>query len=260
MSIDERVAIISGGGRGIGAATARELGRLGCHVVVNYLHDRASAEAVVKDVVSAGGSAGAFQADVTDAAQVDALVETVVREHGRIDVLVCNANVEQPTPEPLPDLSWEQFSRKIHRELGAAYFLTKRVLETMVAHRRGSVVYLSSIGADLIAEGLAHGVAKAALNAFSRNIAEYARPHGVTVNTVSPGPVGTDAVEGVLTDAERRYIAERTVSGQLLVPADVARVIGMLVDGGSGSVTGQVITVDGGLTLQAKQLRQGSVS
>jgi 3-oxoacyl-[acyl-carrier protein] reductase len=247
MSGDRPVALISGASRGIGAATARLLGSRGHHVVVNYLRDREAAESVVKDIETAGGIAVAAQADVTDEAQVQALVDTV----GPVDVLVCNANVQPPIMVELPDLPWESFAAKVDRELAAAYLLTRRVLADM--RRGGRIVYVSSIAGDMVGGGLAHGVAKAALNAFSRQVAAFAGRHGITVNTVAPGPVETDAVVELLSEAERDQIRQLTVLGRVTTPEDVARVIGVLVDDAAGQVTGQIIPVDGGLTLLRSQ-------
>jgi 3-oxoacyl-[acyl-carrier protein] reductase len=249
---DRQVAVVSGASRGIGAATARVLGRRGYHVIVNYLRDHAAADAVVATIVAAGGSASAVQADVTDTGQSTALVDDVLRDHGRIDVLVCNANVEHPTLVELPDLAWEKFAAKVDRELAAAYLLTQRVLAAMCPRRTGRIVYVSSIAGDMIGGGMAHGVAKAALNAFSRHVAVFAGRHGITVNTVSPGPVDTEATAGLLPDAERTYIAERTVGHRVMAPEEVARVIGVLVDDTADLLSGQIITVDSGLSLLSR--------
>lgn len=247
MSGDRPVALISGASRGIGAATALLLGSRGHHVVVNYLRDREAAESVIKDIETAGGTAVVAQADVTDEAQVHALVEAV----GPVDVLVCNANVQPPIMVELPDLPWESFAAKVDRELAAAYLLTRRVLADM--RRGGRIVYVSSIAGDMVGGGLAHGVAKAALNAFSRQVAAFAGRRGITVNTVAPGPVETDAVVELLSEAERDQIRQLTVLGRVTTPEDVARVIGVLVDDAAGQVTGQIIPVDGGLTLLRSQ-------
>jgi 3-oxoacyl-[acyl-carrier protein] reductase len=111
-----RTALVTGAGRGIGAATARELGRRGFHVVVNYRSDRASADRVVRDIEKAGATAKAVGADVTDATQAAELVAAC----GRLDALVCNANI-QPTFEPLAQLGWDVFIGSVAAELAAAF-------------------------------------------------------------------------------------------------------------------------------------------
>ncbi|MEV5743633.1 SDR family NAD(P)-dependent oxidoreductase [Microbispora rosea] len=136
----KQVALVSGASRGIGAATAHELGRLGYHVIVNYLSDAESAELVVEQI----GAAQAIQADVTDEAQVTALVDRVVGEHGRIDVLVGNAHTAAPPYGPLEHVPWEAFTAKMSSELAGIYHLTRRVLPVMRRRRSGRIVYVSA--------------------------------------------------------------------------------------------------------------------
>lgn len=254
MSEMQRVALVSGASRGIGAATARELGRRGYHVIVNYLSNADAAAAVVKEIESAGGTAQAVRADVCDGDQVAALVDGVLAEHGRIDVLVCNANTVAPPFAPLTVLPWDAFAGKVTGELSGAYFLTQRVLAIMQEQRAGRIVYVSSTAADSISGSIAHSTAKAALNTFSWQVAGEAARYGVTVNTVAAGAVNTDATAGVFTDRIRRYLADRSVYGRLLEPDDLGRAIALLVDDGFAAVTGQVIRLDGGLDLLGQQL------
>ncbi|PRY35623.1 SDR family oxidoreductase [Umezawaea tangerina] len=248
------IALVSGAGRGIGAATARELGLRGHHVVVNYVRDAAAAASVVADIQAAGGSAETGRADVCDETAVAALVDAVVAEHGRIDVLVCNANTVDPPFEALPALPWGTFIAKVVGELSGAYFLTQRVVEVMKAQRAGRVVHISSTAADHVGSIAAHSVAKAALNTYSRHVAADAGLVGVSVNTVALGPVTTDATSRVFTDGILRHVGERSVTGRPLRPEDVARVIAAVTDEGFAVTTGQVIRVDAGLDLLDQQL------
>src|SRR5262245_43456536 len=156
------IALISGASRGVGAATAGELARRGYHVIVNYHRSADAAARVVDDIRAGGGSAQAAQADVCDAEQVAALVDGVHAEHGRIDVLVCNANTAQPTFQPLAALPWEAFASKIIGELSGVYFLTQRVLAIMTEQRSGRIIYISSTAADKVGRVIAHSTAKAA--------------------------------------------------------------------------------------------------
>ncbi|GLY81167.1 SDR family NAD(P)-dependent oxidoreductase [Actinoallomurus iriomotensis] len=246
----KRVALVSGAGRGIGAATARELGRLGYHVIVNYLRDAESAKLVVEQI----GDAQAISADVTDEAQVTALVDRVVAEHGRIDVLVGNANTVAPPFGPLEHVPWEAFEAKVSGELAGLYHLTRRVLPVMRRRRSGRIVYVSATAAELIIGSAAHSTAKAAVNAFVLQVAGEAIRDGVTVNAVAPGAVGTDATAEVFTDGIRRHFGDRSVTGTMLRPQDLARPIAALVDGAFAAVTGQVIPVDGGYPLLSQLL------
>jgi 3-oxoacyl-[acyl-carrier protein] reductase len=251
---EKQIALISGGGRGVGAATARELGKRGYHVIVNYLRSADAAADVVKAIEAAGGSAQAVQANVTDETDVTRLVEQVHAEHGRIDVLVCNANTVNPPFEPLEALSWEAFSGKVNGELAGSFFLTQRVVPIMRARGAGRIVYISSTAADIVGGVLAHSTAKAALNTFSRHVAADAGRYGIAVNTVSLGAVNTDATAEVFSDGLRKYLQDRSVLGRVLEPEDAARAIASVADGGFGAAAGQVIRVDGGYGVLEQQL------
>ncbi|RZS44331.1 3-oxoacyl-[acyl-carrier protein] reductase [Herbihabitans rhizosphaerae] len=240
------VALISGAGRGIGAGTARELGRRGYHVIVNYLRDAESAAAVVAGIEADGGSARTVRADVRDGEAVAAMIEEVRREHGRLDVLVCNANTVQPPFQPLAELEWERFADKVNGELAGVYHLTRRALEIMREQRAGRIVYVSSTAADMVGGSIAHSTAKAALNTFARHVAGDGARFGVTVNTVAAGAVDTDATADVFTDGIRSHLRSRSVLGRVLLPDDLGKIIATVADDAFGAATGQLIRVDGG--------------
>lgn len=248
------VALVSGASRGIGAAIARGLARRGHHVIVNYHRAADAAKQVVSAIEAAGGTAQAEQADVRDDAQVTALVDRVRAEHGRVDVLVCNANTVPPPFEPLASLPWDAFAGKVVGELAGSYHLTQRVLPLMRERRAGRIVYISSTVADTVGVLAALSTAKAALNTFSRQVAADAGRYGVTVNTIALGPVNTDATAGVFDEARRRSIAQRSVYGRILDPDDIGAAVSLLTDDGFGSVTGQVIRLDAGFDVLNQQL------
>lgn len=252
--IKKKIAVVSGASRGVGAATAEELGRRGFHVIVNYLRSTDAAASVVAAIEAAGGSAQAIQADVCDEAEVTRMVEQVHGEHGRIDVLVVNANTAQPPFEPLEYLRWDAFEAKMNGELKGAFFLTQRVLAVMREQRSGRIVYISSTAADVVGAVMAHSTAKAALNTFSRHVAADAARYGVAVNTVALGMVATDATSQVFPDVLKKHLAGRSVLGRMLEPADVARSIASVADDGFGAAAGQVIRVDGGFEVLEQQL------
>ncbi|WSQ13714.1 SDR family oxidoreductase [Streptomyces sp. NBC_01231] len=239
-------ALVTGGGRGIGAATSRELAARGYRVTVNYFSDRKSAERVVEDIEADGGEAFALQGDVRDPAQAVELLRRTAVE-GRLDVLVCNA-APQFTPTPIQTLPWDDFHTKLTGELASVYTLTQQALAIMGAQGQGRIVYVSSAVADgPSVPGMAHhGTAKAALNTFARFVAHEAGPLGINVNVVAPGFVRTEGSAGVPQEIQRR-LAENTPLGRVAEPEDVARAIAMLAGEEAGFVTGQILTVDGGL-------------
>ncbi|MEU6798876.1 SDR family oxidoreductase [Nonomuraea wenchangensis] len=241
----ERIALITGAGRGIGAVTAQELARRGFRAIVNYRTDTAAAASVVKRIEAAGGTAQAMRADVRDPGEVDALVGACPR----VDALICNANISPPFA-PLAELSWADFAGKITGELAAVFHVTQRVLALMRKQRGGQIVYVSSISAGLARPGaIAHGTAKAALDSFARHVAAEAGAWGIAVNVVAPGAVRTEGSAAMRTPEVERSLARRSVLGRMVDPEDVAAVIGAVVDGGFGAVTGAHIPVDAGAQL-----------
>jgi 3-oxoacyl-[acyl-carrier protein] reductase len=240
-----RTALVTGSGRGIGAATARELGRRGFHVVVNYRSVKASADRVVRDIENAGATATAVGADVTDATQAAELVGAC----GRLDALVCNANI-QPSFEPLAQLGWDVFIGSVAAELAAAFHVTKAALPRL---GRGShVVYVSSVAADTFSTGGAVlSTKKAALDAFARQVAAEAGPEGIAVNIVAPGAVRTDASAAVLTPEVIAERASRSVLGRILEPTDVGALVGALAAGELPGLAGVRVPIDGGYRLMA---------
>ncbi|MEV7734647.1 SDR family oxidoreductase [Streptomyces sp. NPDC088921] len=238
-------ALVTGGGRGIGAATSRELAARGYRVTVNYFSDRQSAEQVVKDIEADAGEAFALQGDVRDPAQAVELLRRTAAG-GRLDVLVCNA-APHFTPTPVQTLAWDDFQAKLTGELASVYTLTQQALAIMGAQGHGRIVYVSSAVADgPSTPGMAHhGTAKAALNTFARFVAHEAGPLGLNVNVVAPGFVRTEGSAGIPQHVQRRF-AENTPLGRVAEPEDVARAIAMLAGDEAGFVTGQILTVDGG--------------
>ncbi|WP_318204947.1 SDR family oxidoreductase [Streptomyces sp. SCL15-4] len=238
-------ALVTGGSRGIGAATSRELAARGYRVAVNYFSNRAAAQEVVGLIEADGGEAFAVRADVYDPGQAAGLLERSAAD-GRLDVLVCNAGARF-TPTPVRALAWDDFRTKVTDELASVYTLTQRALALMGHRGQGRIVYVSSAVADgPPAPGMAaHGTAKAALNTFARFVAHEAGPLGITVNVVAPGYVRTESSAGMPPEFRRR-LAENTPLGRVAEPDDVARAIAMLVGEDAGFVTGEVLTVDGG--------------
>ncbi|MEV4575851.1 SDR family oxidoreductase [Nonomuraea jabiensis] len=237
-----RIALVTGAGRGIGAATAQELGRRGFHVIVNYRADTSAATSVVEQIQAAGGTAQALQADVRDPGQVAELVEACPR----VDALVCNANIAPPFG-PLARMPWEDFAGKVTGELAGVFHLTQRVLDRMREQGNGRIVYVSSLSAESVRQGaIAHATAKAALNTFALHVAAEAGAWGIAVNIVAPGAVRTEASAMMRTPEIEAALAQRSILGRMLEPHDVAAVIGSVLDGGFDAVTGACIPVDAG--------------
>lgn len=244
-----RVALITGGSRGIGAATAQVLAAQGFRVVVNYLSSAEQADEVVRAATAAGGEALAIRADVTEADDVAAMVDETERRWGRVDVIVHNALIPFDVTS-FADLSWEQLGGKLDRELRAAFLITKAVVPGMISRSYGRLVYLSTGLSRRPREGMITvGTAKAALDQFVRYIALEMAPHGITANLVAPATVDETKVTGQLTTDEVHHLGATNPMGRLVRPDEVARTVAFLASEASGFTTGHYLPVNGGLAM-----------
>jgi len=243
--LTNRVALITGASRGIGAATARLLARHGAAVVVNYLTNAGAADQVVTDIVNAGGRAVAAGADVRDVAEVEAMVKIASNAFGPIDTLVLNAHIGFVLA-PFLAGRWEDFEASVTGELKSVFNCAKAVTPAMIERKAGCIVATSSIMSKRPAPGFsAHSAAKAALDAVMRTLALELGPSGIRVNTVAPGFTLTDITAGAPEEV-RRAVAAAIPLGRVAAPEDVAGAVLMLVAEEAGFVTGNQIVVDGG--------------
>ncbi|HLG79267.1 MAG TPA: SDR family oxidoreductase [Ktedonobacteraceae bacterium] len=249
MTVQTRVALVTGASRGIGASVARELATHGIGVIVNYHQNKQAAEAVVNEIAAQGGEALMVQADVQDEVQVEHLVATTLQTYGRIDILVSNASIAH-RPASFEEMSWSEFIHKVDGELHAAFALTKAVVPTMKQQQYGRIVYISSehsIGPA--APGMiANGTAKAALNNFARYIAAEFGPAGITANIVAPGMVETDTSKWVPEVVRQRVLAGTPLQ-RIAQPEDIARVVAFFASEDSGFMSGTYVPVSGGFGL-----------
>lgn len=248
--LTDQVALVTGSSRGIGAATARELASAGADVVINYLSNREAAERVASDVQDQGGRSLLSQADVTDPADVDAMVSEIESELGSVDILVNNANLPF-VQKSIDEITWDEMASKIDSELRAAFTLTKAVLPGMVEQEHGRLVFVSS-GRSKTPDtsSVAHGVAKSGLNAFVRYVAQEYGAHGITANTVSPGLVETDATRDSIDEQVRQHISRSTPLGRVAQPEDVAPTIVAFAGDAATFVTGTYTPVNGGQRME----------
>ncbi|MBC5783919.1 SDR family oxidoreductase [Ramlibacter sp. USB13] len=255
MNFAGQVVLVTGASRGIGAAIARAFAAEQATVAVNYLRHAEAAERVVAQCRELGGDAFAVQADVTQPAQVESLVEQVVAEAGRIDVLVNNAfRAYAFDPEQrsrFEELSWADYQAQFEGSVGAAFHACRAVLPHFRRRAQGSIVNIVS---DLVEQPTVpyhdYTTAKSALVGFSRNLAAELGPLGVRVNCVAPGLVyPTDASEATRAPFREGLMAA-TPLRRLARPEDVAGPVLFLASPWSGFVTGQVLVVDGGLVMR----------
>jgi 3-oxoacyl-[acyl-carrier protein] reductase len=254
MDFHDKAVLVTGSGRGIGAAIAKAFAAEGAMVAVNYLRDAAAAEAVVADCKAAGGDAVAVQADVTSEADIGALVGRALDEFGRIDALVNNAfrpYVFDPDARRLFwDSEWRDYESQIEGALFSAYHLCKAALPAMRQRTRGAIV---NIATDLIARPFIpyheYTTAKAALVGFSRNLAVELGPLGIRVNCVAPGLVYPTEASRATKEAVKEAIIAQTPLRRIAAPEDIAGPVLFLASDWSRFMTGQTLYVDGGLVM-----------
>jgi len=255
MNFAGKVVLVTGASRGIGAAIARAFAAEQATVAVNYLRNAEAAARVVGECRQAGGDAFAVQADVTQPEAASGLVERVVEEAGRLDVLVNNAfRAYAFDPEQratFGDLSWTDYQAQFDGSVGAAFHLCKAVLPHFRRRAQGSIVNLvSNLVENPVVPYHDYTTAKSALVGFSRNLASELGPLGIRVNCVAPGLVHpTEGSSGTRAQFREQLMAA-TPLRRLARPEDVAGPVLFLASPWSGFVTGQVLFVDGGMVMQ----------
>jgi 3-oxoacyl-[acyl-carrier protein] reductase len=240
-----RVILVTGASRGIGAATARLLGKQGATVAVNYLRSEQGARAVSDDIRASGGRSMIVKADVRDEGQVNAMVREVTREFGPIDTLVANASIDFPV-RPFVEYGWADFQAKVNGEMAAAFFCCKAVVGPMLERREGCIIAISSGLSRRPGEGFcAHSAAKSGLDGFMRALALELGPKGIRVNVVAPGLTDTDAT-AFIPAAHKEAMAQATPLRRIGQPEDVAGAVLMLASENARYLTGVYVPVCGG--------------
>ena len=248
--LEGRVAIVSGGGRGIGKAISLGLAADGANVVVNYRRDRDAADATVAEIEALGGSAIAVGASVDDYDACGRLVDAAVSQFGYVDILVNNGGIAS-AGRSVADSDPAEFERVVRTHAFGAWYLSKLVLPTMRERPRGDIVMISSVATmSNGANGSPYNMGKAALEALAYTLAKEERPYGIHVNVVAPGLVETDmgrrlarAVAGV---QDLRTLDAAMPFGRVCQPSDVADVVRFFCSPRAGYLTGEKINVWGG--------------
>lgn len=249
MKIDltGRVALVTGGGRGIGRAIAEALAGAGATVAINYRDNSAAADAAVAAIEAQGGTAYAVQADVTDGAAVEQLVATTLERSSRIDVLVNNAGITRDTL--LLRMKEEDFDAVIETNLRSVYLCTRAALRTMTRQRAGRVINISSVVGLVGNPGQAnYAAAKAGMLGFTRSVAREMASRSITVNAVTPGFIETELTAG-MAEGARKTILDSVPLGRFGQPAEVAGLVCFLASDAAAYITGQTFSIDGGMVM-----------
>ncbi|MCR4818702.1 MAG: 3-oxoacyl-[acyl-carrier-protein] reductase [Fretibacterium sp.] len=242
-----RLALVTGAARGIGRAIALELARNSFDVAVNFNHSAEAAEALVKEIEALGVRAGAFQADVSDSKQAEELFRKVREALDPVGVLVNNAGITRDTL--LMRMKPEDWDAVLSTNLNSAFYCTKEALRDMARARWGRIVTISSVvGLTGNAGQANYAASKAGLIGFTKSIAREYAARGITANAVAPGFIDTSMTE-VLKDDVKAVIAAQIPAGHIGAPEDVARAVAFFAREESSYITGQVLAVDGGMTM-----------
>lgn len=249
--LEKRIALITGASRGLGRAMAIRFAEEGAAVAINYCKNRELADEVAKTILSSGGKGVIVQADVANSAQVQEMVEAVLKIYGSIDILVNNAGVVVPAPT-LMEASWQDLDRMIDVNLRGVIHCVRTVARGMMERRYGRIINLSSIAAlgTSFVGTTGYAATKAAVISLTKRLALELGPYNITVNAIAPGFIRTDMAlrDGALprTRSDLEVIARKTMLGRLGEPEDIAHTALFLASDESSFITSQILTVDGG--------------
>jgi 3-oxoacyl-[acyl-carrier protein] reductase len=245
--VNGRTALVTGASRGIGRAVALELARRGCRVAVNYRNSRPAAEEVCAVIRENGGTAVPIEADVSVRDQAFALAEAAVRELGPVEILVNNAGVTKDgLLMRMKDSEWDDVLRT---NLNSVFYCTQAVIRGMMKARFGRIIAISSVSGLVGNAGQAnYAAAKAGILGFVKSAAREAASRGVTVNALAPGYIDTD-MTGALPEEVKSGLIRSIPAGRYGLPHDVACAAAFLASDEASYITGQVLAVDGGMTM-----------
>ncbi len=243
-----RVAIVTGGGRGIGRSVALRLAEEGANVAISYRSNDVAAQETADAVRAAGVRCEIFKGDVASPEDVRALFKGVGDTFGRVDILVNNAGITRDNI--MMRMKEEEFDDVLRTNLGGTYLCTRAALRPMVRARWGRIVNLSSVVGLVGNAGQAnYAASKAGIIGFTKSVAREVAQRGITANAVAPGYVETE-LTGSLPEKVKNQIRDQVPMGRFGEAEEVAEVVAFLAGEGAGYVTGQTIAVDGGMTMQ----------
>ncbi|MGB3682178.1 MAG: 3-oxoacyl-[acyl-carrier-protein] reductase [Rubrobacteraceae bacterium] len=248
MINEGRVAVVTGGGRGIGRAIAVRLANEGAKVAISYRSNEEEAGKTAGLIRDAGAECETFKGDVASSDDVKALFEAVGESFGGVDILVNNAGVTRDNI--MLRMKEDEFDDVIQTNLKGTYLCTRAVLRGMVRARWGRIVNVSSVVGLIGNAGQAnYAASKAGIIGLTKSVAREVAPRGITVNAVAPGYVETELTGG-LPEEVKDQIRAQTPAGRIGEPEEIAEVVAFLAGEGAGYVTGQTIAVDGGMVMQ----------
>ena len=243
--LDGKVALVTGGSRGIGRACAEALAAQGATVVVNYVKGEAAAKEAADAIVARGGKAEILGFDVADTTATEAAIDGVIKAHGKLDILVANAGIA--IDGLLLRLKDADLDRLFATNVRGAIMCAKAASKSMMRSKAGRIIFLSSVTAEMGNAGqTGYAASKAAIIGAAKSIAREYASRNVTVNVISPGYIDTDMTKA-MSDAAKEYIMKAVPLGRTGSAADIAGACVYLASTEASYVTGQVLRVNGGL-------------
>lgn len=255
MSLTDRVAVITGASRGVGAEIAKQYAKEGASVIVNYFQSEEKAKAVEEEIKSQGGKATVCHGDVTKQADMESMAQFAIDTYGKIDVVVCNALIDyqfnpQSPGASIETVTWEMMEKQMKGTVQGAMNIIKAALPNMKANKFGKIVM---IGTNLVYNPVVtyydYNTSKAALIGLMRSLASELGPHGIRVNLLAGGLLEVTDASSLTTPEVFGFVANGTPLRKTTTVADFARSAVFCASDLSNAMTGQSISVDGGLTM-----------
>ncbi|MDM8528124.1 3-oxoacyl-[acyl-carrier-protein] reductase [Anaerolineales bacterium HSG24] len=248
FTLTDKIAIVTGSSKGIGAAIAKTLAAQGAKLIINHRNSATEAETVAQSIIEIGGQATVIQADVSQASEAQALIKVGVKTYGQVDILVNNAGITRDNLiMKMKEADWDMV---LKTNLSSAYHCSKAVIRPMLKKRYGRIINITSVvGLSGQAGQANYAASKAGIIGLTKSLAREVGSRHITVNAVAPGFIPT-ALTGVLSEEAVNSIVQQTPLGRLGKPEEVASAVAFLASDEAAFITGQILSIDGGLVMQ----------
>lgn len=245
--LENKVALVTGAGRGIGRAIALRLAAEQAFVIVNYNGSRQKAEEVVAEIEKLGSKGVAYQCDISDNAACESMIKDIIKEYGHLDILVNNAGITRDNL--VMKMSDEEFDAVYETNLKGVFHTIHHASRQLLKQRSGRIINIASVSGIMGNAGQAnYSAAKAGVIGLTKSVARELASRGITVNAVAPGMIETDMTQ-VLPDSVKEQMLSQIPLSRIGKPEDIAAAVAFLASDEAAYITGQVITVDGGMTM-----------